>query len=26
LFINGTKHANMDYAALKSLIEAELAK
>eukprot|EP01031_Cornospumella_fuschlensis_P019589 gene19589-24004_t len=24
LFINGTKHANMDYAALKSLIEAEL--
>ena len=26
LFINGTKHANMDYAALKSLIEADLAK
>ena len=26
LFINGTKHANMDYAGLKSLIEAELAK
>ena len=26
LFINGTKHANMDYAALKALIEAELAK
>lgn len=26
LFINGTKHANMDYTALKSLIEAELAK
>ncbi len=26
LFINGTKHSNMDYAALKALIEAELAK
>jgi len=26
LFINGTKHSNMDYAALKALIQAELAK
>lgn len=26
LFINGTKHSNMSYADLKTLIEAELAK
>ncbi len=26
LFINGMKHSNMDFAALKALIEAELAK
>lgn len=26
LFINGTKHGNMDYADLKALIDAELAK
>lgn len=26
LFVNGTKYANMDYAELKALIDAELAK
>ena len=26
LFINGAKHANMPYADLKTIIEAELAK